>query len=178
MLKKLLIASAILASSTNIALATSSAPYVGVGTGVNVFSSSSGGVYRGVPLNIFGGYGAIINDVYLGGELFGTLGSLTLDNNPSTKASVKSTSGFGLSFIPGVMLADHTLAFARLSLVRNFFSTINSSATGYQLGAGLQTCLTQNWDLRGEYDYTSFNSIGGVSPRSDAFNVGLVYKIN
>ncbi len=178
MFKKLLVASAILASTAGVSLA-SSAPYVGASTGINVFTSTSGGMFRGVPATVFGGYGGTLNEsIYLGGEVFGTMGTMTLNNGPTTKASLRSTSGYGIGLIPGIMLSDRTLAFIRAGLVRSYFSTIRSTATGGQLGLGLQTALTQNWDLRGEYDFTAYNSVGGVSPRSDLFNLGFVYKIS
>jgi opacity protein-like surface antigen len=179
MFKKLLIATAILATTSSIAMANSSAPYLGASLGVNTTTASNGVSYRGVPITIFGGYGAILNQsIYLGGELFGTVGTITLNNNNSVTTSVKTSYGYGASFIPGYVLADRTMLFARLGLVRTDFSSIGSYSTGAQLGMGLQTNLMQNWDIRGEYDYTGYNRISGVTPKSDLFNLGFIYKID
>lgn len=177
MFKKLVIASAILAATSTVALANYSAPYVGVSTGLVNNTTQSGGVFRGMPATVFGGYGTTVNqNIYLAGEIFGTLGTLSLTNAPTTSYSLRSTTSYGLSFIPGLMLADHTMAFARLGLARTNFSNIGSTATGYQAGLGMQTGITQCWDLRGEYDFTSYNSVGHASPMSDLFSIGLVYK--
>lgn len=180
MFKKVLIASAILASTIGAALANP-APYVGASIGVIANTSSNGGNgqpanYRGVPVNLFAGYGGIVNqNIYLAGELTGTLGTGELNSNNG----IKTTYGYGASFIPGVMLSDHTMAFARAGVVRTRFSQVSEMSTGGQVGLGLQTSLTQNVDLRGEYDYTAYRSVGGIgSPRQDAFNLGLAYKFD
>lgn len=178
MFKKLLITTAILTATTGIAVASSSSPYVGVGTGINVVTGSSS-VFRGMPLNIFAGYGATVaQNIYLGGELFGTVGTLQVTDNTSGTSSLKTTYGFGASFMPGLILADHTMAYVRMGVVRTRFSNLSSSATGGQVGLGMQTSLAQNWDLRGEYDYTGYNKVRSISPRSDLFTVGLVYKLD
>lgn len=179
MFKKLLIATAVLATSSSIALANSAAPYVGASLGVNNITASNAGSYRGAPVSIFAGYGqTVYNNIYLGGEVFGTLGTMELSSTSFGIAGLKTSYGFGASFIPGVMLSDRTLAFVRAGIVRTRFSSIKQNSTGAQIGLGLQTNLMQNWDLRGEYDYTAYSQVGGVSPKSDLFNLGLVYKID
>ena len=180
MFKKLLISAAIIAAtSSTIAMANTAAPYVGVSTGISDSSASDAGFYRGVPATIFAGYGQTINqNVYLGGEVFGTLATMTLSNSSMGNAGLRNTYGYGASFLPGYMLADRTLTFVRLGVIRSRFSSIKSTATGAQFGFGMQTNLMQNWDLRGEYDYATFSSVGGVSPKTDSFNLGLVYKID
>jgi opacity protein-like surface antigen len=173
MFKKLLMAS-VLATTSTVALANG-APYLGASVGV-VDNTSSQGSFRGIPLTISGGYGAIVNqNVYLAGEVFGVLGTATLNNN-ATINSVKTTHGYGVSFIPGLMLSDHTMTYARVGLVKSRFTTAGKTVTGGQIGLGLQTSVTQNWDLRGEYDYTGYNKFNGISVKADAFNLGLVYN--
>jgi outer membrane immunogenic protein len=192
MLKKFLLASAIVSVTSSIAVANP-APYIGAGLGIVTNTSSSvanskvgttilsqPGNFRGVPFNLFAGYGGVVSQtIYLAGEVFGTVGTGEISNSNE----LKTTYGYGASVIPGVLLSDHTLAFVRAGLVRTRFSSANSTRTGGQIGLGLQTCVTQNVDVRGEYDYTSYgsfnNSIGNVSsPRSDAFNLGLIYKFD
>ena len=178
MMKKILMTAA-LASVVNVA-AASSAPYVGASLGIVNNSTSSGvvngaaGVFRGLPFNVFAGYGGLLDQgFYLAGELTGTLGTGEISN----ANGLKTTYGYGASIIPGVQLSDHTLAFARAGVVRSRFSSVNAMSTGGQVGLGLQTSLTQNVDLRGEYDFTAYRSVSTVgAPRSDAFTVGLVYK--
>lgn len=175
MFKKLIVASAILATTSTVALATG-APYLGASLGV-VDNTSSGGSFRGMPLTINAGYGAKVNqNLYLAGEVFGVIGTATLDSNPNNGFNSKTTYGYGASFIPGIMLSDHTMTYARLGVVKSRFTNNSATVFGGQAGLGIQTSLTQNWDLRGEYDYTAYNKVSNVSPKADAFNMGLVYK--
>lgn len=189
MLKKFILASAIAAATTGIAVANT-APYVGASVGIvnntdNVKANGSnytGGAYRGVPFNVFAGYGGVISQsFYLAGELFGTVGTANISDNTGMKTSY----GYGASIIPGIMLSDHTLAYARAGVLRSRFpDSSNSNRTGGQFGLGMQTSLTQNVDLRGEYDFvayqaknvTSGTATSSIAPRSDQFSLGLVYK--
>lgn len=184
MFKKLILGSAILAATTGIALA-STAPYIGGGLGIIANTTNTGtfGSYRGVPFNVFAGYGGVLTEsFYLAGELIGTITSGVIADN----GKIKSTYGYGASILPGIMLSDRTLTFVRLGVVRTRFSDISTSQTGGQFGLGFQTGLTQSIDLRGEYDFTAYRSVsnrfGGVNystkPRQDAFNLSLVYKFD
>jgi len=183
MIKKLLIASAILATSSTIAVA-SGAPYMGASVGV-VTTTAPYSSFRGVPLTINAGYGAMVSQsIYLAGEVFGVVGTSTVTNNNQLGWSPRTTYGYGLSFIPGIMVSDHTMTYARLGVVKSRFSNsgsgifknVSSTETGTQVGLGMQTSLTQNWDLRGEYDYTKYKNTKSSSPQSDAFNIGFIYK--
>ena len=177
MFKKIITASALLAVTSSIAFANS-APYMGASVAVKTNTANNTN-YRGIPANLFLGFGANAGQgVYLGGEVSGTLGSVAMTDN-----GLKSTYGYGVSFIPGIMISDHTMGYARLGLVRSHFSPQGASSntvSGAQFGLGLQTSLMQSWDLRGEYDYIAYNSLQGVSgsPKTDEFNLGLVYKFD
>lgn len=181
MLKKILLVTAIASVTSGVSMADP-CPYVGANLGIvnNTTSNvaNNPNYYRGVPFNVFAGFGGIVNqNFYLAGEVFGTIG--TADISDSTR--VKTSYGYGASALPGVMLSDHTLAFARLGIVESRFSNAQKTRTGGQVGVGLQTTLTQNVDLRAEYDFTSYSSFTGkngrvASPRQDAFNLGLVYN--
>lgn len=182
MLKKFLIASSILATTTSIALANP-APYIGAGLSIidNTSRNSSAflGNYRGIPVNLFAGYGGVVSEnFYLAGELDGTITTAKLNNT----GGLKSTYAFGLSALPGIMLSDHTLAFARVGVNNTRFSQLEKNMVGGKFGAGMQTSLTQNVDLRGEYDYTIYRTAhyygSKVKPQQDAFNVSLIYKID
>lgn len=177
MFKKLLIASAVLAISSTTVFA-SGVPYVGAGIGIKTNTANSVN-YRGVPGKFFAGYGAIITEgIYLAGELSGTVGAISITDN-----GLKSTYGYGLSVIPGVVISEHTMGFARLGVTRTRFTPTgagSSTITGGQIGLGLQTSLMQNWDIRGEYTYTAYNSLKRTSgsPRSDEATLSLVYKFD
>jgi outer membrane immunogenic protein len=201
MLKKLLIAAAILATSSTIAFANG--PYLGASLGVNntkfdgknadgdnTFSLGS----RGALLNVFGGYGATVNqNIYLGGELFaGATNANAKVKDSDGTANLRTKYSFGISFIPGYMLTDHTMLYGRVGLVKTRFEAKDTSAgttttdrktlTGGQVGLGMQTSLTQNVDLRGEYVYTGYRSakmLGDkMTPSTDQFNLGVVYKFD
>lgn len=180
MIKKIVMVSLMaLASSASFA-GTGSSPYVGASLGVNVNSSTSvagdAAVYRAVPLKVFAGYGAVINQsAYLGFELMGLPGSAQMSN----KNNMRTSYGYGASVLPGVMLSDQTLAYLRGGVVRTEFSNVNNMATGAEMGVGMQTFLTQNFDLRGEYDYTAYRTVSGIhAPSADSYDLGLVYKFN
>jgi opacity protein-like surface antigen len=176
MFKKLLVSSAILAMAS--ATAFAGAPYVGVATGVVVNTADTVN-FRGLPGTIFAGYGSGLGQgFYLGGEVFVTLGSATITDN-----GLKTGYAYGFGLLPGIMISDHTMGYVRLGLAQTKFSPTNqgnTTVTGGQLGLGLQTSLTQNWDLRGEYTYTSNKSVSGVSgnPRTDATTIAMVYKVD
>lgn len=185
MLKQLLVATA-LVTATGTALANS-APYVGIGTGIIVNSSNHVDMsdYRGMPLNVFAGFGGIITqNFYLAGELFGTLTSGDLSNN----ANLRTTYSYGAAIIPGLLLSDRTLAYLRAGVLQSHFTTTGGeTVTGGQLGLGVQLSLTQSVDIRGEYDYIFyrafyahdyFGHLSSTSPRSDQFNLSLIYKFN
>jgi opacity protein-like surface antigen len=185
MFKKILLGTAILASTVGIAAAAGPAPYIGAGLGIATNTPSNNGLFgsnRGTPFNILAGYGGIVSgSFYLAGELNGTVGTAVINDN----GSLKTTYSYGASILPGVMLSDHTLAFARAGIVRTRFSELSQSVNGGQFGFGLQTGLTQSLDLRGEYDFTAYRSVNmnlapnfrlSTSPRQDAFTLSLVYK--
>jgi len=182
MLKKIFLATALLASTTTVAMAFDNLnAYVGVGTGVttNTSSNSAFGSYRGMPLNAFIGYGGVFSEnFYLAGELNGTLATANISNS----TILKTNYGYDLSVLPGMMLSDSTLVFGRAGIIRSRFPNQNDWSTGGKFGLGMQTGLMQNIDLRGEYDFVAYRSVnvlgGTASPRSDQFNLSLVYKFS
>lgn len=200
MLKKLIIATAVLATSSSFAL--TGAPYVGVGVGVEDSTSklsAEGNTVdkfgaRNALVNVFAGYGALVYQrIYLGGEAFFNGTSATAKasfDDGSVKLTARNS--YGLSFMPGVMLSERTMAYVRAGVVRGMYrvkataegqyAAQNNTQTGGQVGLGLQTSLSQHVDLRGEYVYTGYRSysVSGskVYPSSDQFNLAAVYKFN
>jgi opacity protein-like surface antigen len=190
MYKKIILASAILVSTVGVA-AANPAPYVGASVGItNNFMNGDASAttfnfsnYRGVPFSILAGYGGVISQsFYLAGELTATLATAELTGNNGLKSSY----GYNVSLLPGVMVNDSTLAFVRLGVARTQFTTVNKMRTGGLFGLGLQTSLMQNIDVRGEYDfvdYKSFNTTSGssnftVGPRADQVAMSVIYKMD
>jgi len=178
MFKKILLTSAIIATSSTAFAIT---PYLGVGVG-ELTNTASLANSRALTASVFGGIGDVLNPMfYLGGELLINLGATSISTNNSPGAtSVKSSYGYGLSIIPGLMLSDHTMAYLRAGLVETKFTGPSKTAMGGQAGLGIQTSLAQSWDLRGEYVYTAYQSAKPIkgNPRSDQYNLALVYKFD
>jgi opacity protein-like surface antigen len=125
------------------------------------------------------GYGGIFSQgIYFAGELFLLPNSLQINSKKDASAvNVKNSYSYGISILPGLAINEATTIYARFGLVETKFSSLNKSAAGFQAGIGLQTTLNASWDLRAEYDYTTYRSISGTgSPRSDWAGVGAIYK--
>lgn len=200
MFRKLIIASAVLAVSSNVALAAKTAnykgaykdepcptyvyqtgPYIGLSIGPN--TSVSGGpasAFKGFTGDLSLGYGALWDQFYLAGELFGQWTGKLKEVTSTSGVSPKNNWSWGVSVLPGYMLTQYVLGYVRLGYIdTNFNNTPGSNSKGgYQVGLGMQTNIYQNWDLRGEYDYMHYrnvsNAVGNVG--TDQFLLGLVYK--
>ncbi len=207
MLKKILIASAIFSITTGIACADA-APYLGVNLGVQTgnwkYKNAAGNNTHfnatGVKGGIFGGYGGTVDEnIYLGAEAFiddsSDSTSKKFVDNVGSIVSLKTTYSYGASIIPGIKVGKNTMAYLRAGIIRTRFevsqpATIsgftlqewpsNNTATGGQLGIGVQTSLTKNVDVRAEYVYTAYSSFSSnsnsVSPTNNQIDAGLVYK--
>lgn len=183
MLKKLILASSILAvCGVAVASPANPAPYVGAGLGLtNNYANIRGdsyGTYRGMPFKVLAGYGGLVDpSMYLAGEVSVTPGTVNISNNHGLKTSYN----YGVSVIPGLMLTDHTMAFARVGGVAAHFTGANKTRAGAEFGLGMQTSLTQCVDVRGEYDFVSYRHITSdsvhVSPRADQVAVDFIYNI-
>lgn len=176
MFKKLLIATAVLAASSSIAQAFVGNPtvYLGGDIGLTINSAKNTTTYRGVTGNINLGYGGIVSpSVYLAGEVYFIPGTISVGQS----SALKTSWGAGASIIPGWMLNDKTMAYARLGVSEARFTGPGQAKVGGHVGLGLQTNLCQNWDLRGEYVWNKFTSPNGfTTPVSDVVNVGIVYR--
>ena len=174
-IRKIILVIGFLAMSTTMAFA-SGAPYVGAALGMNTMTSTSGSNTRSVPIDLFAGYGATLNaSFYLAGEV--TLTPFTGLLSKSPGSPLKTTYGYGMSILPGIMFSDHALGYIRAGVVKSHFSAIGGNKTGGQLGIGIQATITQDIDLRSEYVYTQYSKITTASsPKSDAFKLGLIYK--
>jgi opacity protein-like surface antigen len=186
-LKKCLLATCLLISAPNMVYATSGIyPWVGAGLGVtaNTATKDYFGSFRGVPFNVLIGFGGVVyQNFFIAAELTGTLFTAELSN----QGAVKTNYGVGLSIMPGIELCDSTILFGRLGVVRTHFSQVRvpttsttANLTGGQFGAGIQTALTQNIDIRGEYSFMDYGSLSAdgysAKPRSDIALASLIYK--
>lgn len=180
MIKKVLVTAVLLGATSSAAFAMQGpVPYVGASLGVTANTSTNAGngnagAFRGVPAKVFAGYGGpITQSIYLGVEFGGVAGTSQLSN----KNNMRTSYGVSASVLPGIMLSDQTLAYLRAGVVRSRFSNVNNMTTGGEFGVGIQTNLMQDVDLRGEYDYTAYRTVSGISsPNADAYDLGLVYK--
>lgn len=155
MLKKIILTTIITTSSC----AFAATPYVGGSLGV----TNLGENFHGTKATLFGGYGSTFGEnknIYLGGEL-------NVDLVYYRNSQV--TYGLGASLIPGIMLTKYTMAYARLGVeaggYASRYSHHVSSELWTQIGIGLQTNITKNWDVRGEYG-------------NRGLNFGLLYKFD
>lgn len=153
--------------------------YVGLGVGSLLNYSSKPAAYNGFQGTLFGGYGWLWDQWYGALEVFiQDSAQITNYTAQNTAGNAKSSWGYGLSVLPGYTILENVLAYLRLGVVETRFSAGNSWATGGQLGLGMETVLCNNWDLRGEYVYSFYNSLSNNNgnPKSQQFNLELLYK--
>lgn len=153
--------------------------YLGASVGSRVNYVSKPSLYTGLEGTVFAGYGgAMDGKMYLAGELvLGSSATIQDYKNSTARYNVKSSWNLGLSLIPGYLLTDDVLGYLRAGIATTNFSSASSNVATGQLGLGMQAALCKNWDLRGEYIYSFYRSVSGTgSPRSQQFNLGLLYK--
>lgn len=134
---------------------------------------------RDMSLRVSLGYDDFIQpSFYLGGEIFGTPGSIQLKNNTSSGTSARNSYSYGASILPGTPITDTVLGFLRIGVIETRFTSASATRAGGQLGLGLDTALNCNWNLRMEYTYTMYGSVTGIgAPKSDWVGLGLTYKL-
>jgi opacity protein-like surface antigen len=168
MLKKLLIACALYAAGSLNALAS---PYLGGSIGIQNTES-----YNGLMASVVGGFNGTFGyyqNYYVAGEIFGDTGSLPLGQNYYRRTNY----GYGASFLPGYIFRETILLYLRMGLETFRYSGTDQRFTGGQLGLGLQTDISNNWAIRGEYIYTGAGIIHNFGySRFNFFKLGLFYK--
>lgn len=159
------------------AFATGNGTYVALSLGERNNYASGSNTYKGLDLNGAIGYGIVlVGNFYLGGELFG-LRTVTLKDYAPSSTSVASKWGMGLSVLPGFVISDRVLAYARIGYIRQRFNNQNSYSSGGQIGLGAEATVAACWDVRAEYVYTLGEGLSGIGkPQSDVVNVGLVFR--
>lgn len=166
--KKIIISFCMLIAVVNVAFAEDKS-YIGGSVGVTDLGYNQiDKVKAGAIGKLFGGYGRMFGDslkYYLGGELNFDLASYPNHSNINY--------ALGASIIPGLMLTPNTMIYGRLGLQANRFN-YSGAQFGNQLGLGVQTKLSKNWDARVEYI-----SVSNISPNRDSqMLVGLVYNFS
>lgn len=153
---------------------------------------------------LFLGYGMTWNNFYyLGGEVFGNYANssqgwdaASLSAGGSYGSNAEMNSSYGLALLPGLRLTDSTLTYIRLGYTWAHFKYNESSSTlglsasnsstegGFTYGIGMETLITGNWSLRGEYTYTNYNSFGtsmnatsssSINPSASQYSLGVIY---
>ncbi len=137
--------------------------------------------FSGIRPRVALGYAGTMDNYYLAAEFFVIPTTVTLSNVVNQGGvSTKTTRSYGASLLPGIMFNDKLLGYLRLGAMSSSFSSPKVMKTGYQAGFGLQTGLTKNWDLRGEYIYTAYSSampnLG--APKSNELGLGVIYRFD
>src|SRR5580693_2724456 len=144
LLKKLAIASLVLASTSGVALAHmnykgdykgeavavpcpayvyQAAPYLGFSMGLRNNFNADPYVFRGFEGTLSGGYAAMVMPWwYLAGEIY-VADNFDISNYlEAPELGVKSKFNYGIDLIPGYMITDHVLAYARVGYTRARFT--------------------------------------------------------
>ena len=166
-----------------------SGPYMGVSLGTRTNYTSNPATYKGLEATFFGGMSGLWNNFYLAEELFvgnsAKLLDYTFDPGPNeNQISAKSSWSAGLAIMPGLLITDNVLAYLRVGVLKTNFTDVATNASsgisnGGQLGLGFQIAIAMNWDLRADYIYSFYEQpreTGLGSPKTDQFNLGLIYK--
>lgn len=105
-------------------------------------------------------------------------GSFNFNICSSLYAELIRTLGVGVSMIPGIILNHDSLIYTRIGTGTFLYSKDRSYFTGGQLGIGLQSKISDNWSLRGEYIYTGSGIFTGFgNARFNLFNLALIYNL-
>lgn len=150
-------------------------PYLGLSASSRVNYLSHPAAFHGVEGTVFAGYSTAWDQMYGAVEIFAQKAA-SIANYRTTAGSTASSWGYGLSVLPGYMVTENVLGYLRLGVVKSRFTTGNSNLTGGQVGLGMETALSNNWDLRGEWVHSFYKAMRLGNPKSQQFNLGLLYK--
>jgi opacity protein-like surface antigen len=165
-------------------------PYVGASIGPRFNISGIPFTYIGGEGTLSAGYGRFWKQrYYLAGEIFGA-NSFNLKNyghatSTTDARNVRSTWNYGFDLLPGILVNDYTLAYARVGVTNIHFQidtptgNVSKNPTGWQVGFGGQTHLYKNLDVRLEYifsDYSTETNPDIGHQFANQMNLGLVYK--
>lgn len=154
--------------------------------------------------SLFGGYAWYYKKLYLAGELNADISSdksETINDEyvhaSYTSAKYKMYNNFGISVLPGVLVADKTVFYGRLGYsAANFRSVtsdvslqnINAYVSGFRYGLGIKQNFTPNLGVRLEYSHVSYTSLAmntldgivakntSLYPQTTQVEFGVVYS--
>ena len=209
MLKKIAIPFAVLCLTSTAAFADSMLPYLGGEIGYDTgkwrlkdvtsvkttFNSNGalGGLFAGLSWCLAPRF--VVN-----AELFGNYSSTSTSNytinttgGGTFQASLRMKYSYGGSLMPGVKPVDAALIYLRAGIIRSEFDLnqavppvgagsvwSKNNVGGGQFGVGIQGDVGQNWGVRGEYDYVTYNSFTAfgntISAHDNQFKVGVLYN--
>ena len=200
MLKKLLAVNVLLAMGSSFAVAGGmgslkapaptyqAGPYVGFSVGPQVNVSGQPLTYVGTEGTLSLGLAHLWKQrFYLAGEVFGgdSVKLKTYGGTATTVKDVRSSWSYGFDLLPGLMVNDYSLVYARGGVINTEFEGTTPSGvktghpTGWQVGLGGQTNVYKNLDARLEYVYSLYPNQTDPNINkifTNLFNFGLVYK--
>ncbi len=147
------------------------------------------------------GYGKMISSMfYLGGEIFINANNFQQDfsytNGPAPTTYTNQTLNgptWGIGLLPGIRFQESALTYVRLGWNSTIFKTnetatgavngnVSNRESGFVFGVGIETLITTNYSVRGEFDhtyYTSYNTFSVyntvVNPSSNQFMLSFIY---
>ena len=138
--------------------------YVGAALPYLVINSGSASNQGFNPRLTFG-YGALLtNWFYLSGEVFGGPFYLqTYNNDEPLKGNLRVTYSYGASLLPGVNFDGALVMYLRLGAIGTRFNQTGSNKVSWQGGIGLEDRISPEWSIRGEFDRTSYGSVGAYN---------------
>ena len=146
----------------------------------------------------FGGYGATIGHVYLGGEfeIDGVTAKWDHAHIPGARVfSPAEQYNFGASGRLGYVLDQGSLVYGRLGIANAGFLTYYSTPkftlnqsnhqTGFRIGGGIETPISRRWWLRLDYTHTDYNDYDVSTPSGldnftnsdELVRFGLIYRL-
>lgn len=152
--------------------------YLGMDIGMRTNTSSVSNA-RLAEFDLALGYStAYSQSIYLAGELFAGTKIFSISDNSNSDESVATKYTYGGSLLPGFWVSDYALFYLRLGVASSRFVGTDGTVFGAQIGLGFQTTLSECWDMRAEYDYTTYESVStNVSrPKTDQYKLGFIYK--
>src|SRR5579862_2281150 len=88
--------------------------------------------YQGLSPRLTVGYGGMTNNVlYLAAEIFGTAVTASLKNHPAPAGSLRTSYSYGASLLPGYLLDDVWMLYARLGYITSRFVNVSKTKAGY-----------------------------------------------
>lgn len=174
-----------------------------ISTGAN--GISAGSLSAGTSAfsgTLFAGYGqTLANNIYLGGEIFGSLsaGSVTIVSVGTTSLTAKVAPSFGAAARLGYTVTPQSLVFLSLGVasegvkasgsIAGTAASITKRKVAFVPGIGFEMLLADNLALRGDMTYSfagklDVSAIGGTTtagdksyePRTLGVKLGLAYR--